>query len=203
MSGLLLLGLEPVSQAAGIIGADVAQALGIAEKTSRLYAMFREFAVSAYNTWLPCWGPALAQTAAQQALAWINDVAAGQQFAKLLARLYRNEKTLDDLSVVNLQSQAGLPKYLEAMRDLDGIGTTFQEQIGLVEKLLYGFRLVSTAAVAALPQATLLMAVAYMAILAYTVLAGADYADAQRVKIFNRVPGVRQIVETQLKGVVP
>ena len=40
-----------------------------------------------------------------------------------------------------------------------------------------------------------LMAAAYSAIMGYAVLAGADYVDAERVKLLNRVPGVRQVVE--------
>jgi hypothetical protein len=42
---------------------------------------------------------------------------------------------------------------------------------------------------------TVLMAAAYSAILGYAVLVGADYVDAERVKLLNRVPGVRQVVE--------
>ena len=43
-----------------------------------------------------------------------------------------------------------------------------------------------------------LMAAAYSAIMGYAVLAGADYVDAERVKLLNRVPGVRQVVEQSL-----
>jgi hypothetical protein len=42
------------------------------------------------------------------------------------------------------------------------------------------------------------MAAAYLIITGYAVLAGADYVDAARLKILNRVPGVRQVVETSL-----
>jgi hypothetical protein len=45
---------------------------------------------------------------------------------------------------------------------------------------------------------TVLMAAAYSAILGYAVLVGADYVDAERVKLLNRVPGVRQVVEQSL-----
>ena len=45
---------------------------------------------------------------------------------------------------------------------------------------------------------TVLMAAAYSAILGYAVLAGADYVDAERVKLLNRVPGVRQVLEQSL-----
>ena len=45
-------------------------------------------------------------------------------------------------------------------------GRAFREQLGLVDKLLQGFRLFGGAAVAAIPQATVLMAAAYLVIMA-------------------------------------
>ncbi len=198
VSGLLVLGLGPVAKAAGIVGMDLAQALGAAEKVTRLYAMVQQFAISAYNSLVALVGPAIVQSAAQQVLAWINDVAAGKQFEKLLAQLYGTQQTVDRLDAVVAQSQAGLAKFVITIQGVDGISTTFQEQIGLIDKLLRGFRLVSGAAVAAIPQATVLLAVAYIVITAYAVLAGADYIDAEHLKFLNRVPGVRQVVETNL-----
>ena len=38
----------------------------------------------------------------------------------------------------------------------------------------------------------------YIAITGYAVLAGADYVDAERVKLLNRVPSVHQVVEGSL-----
>jgi hypothetical protein len=42
------------------------------------------------------------------------------------------------------------------------------------------------------------VAATYVAICGYVVLNGADYVDADRVKILNRVPGVRQVVVANL-----
>ena len=81
---------------------------------------------------------------------------------------------------------------------MDGLETGFQQQLDLADKLLVGFRLVGGAAALAIPQATVLVAAAYIAITGYAVLAGADYVDAERVKLLNRVPGVRQVVEESL-----
>lgn len=200
VSGLLVLGLGQVAQAAGIVGLDIAQALGVGEQVSRLYALVREYALNAYGALVSLLGPAIAQTAAQQVMVWINDVAAGQQFEKLLAQLYGTQETLAHLDRVVTDSQADLAGFALAIQGIDGLSTTFQEQLGLVEKLLRGFRLVGGAAIAAIPQATVLMAAAYLVIIGYAVLAGADYVDAERVRFLNRVPGVRQVVETNLAG---
>jgi len=42
------------------------------------------------------------------------------------------------------------------------------------------------------------MAAAYLVIAGYAILTGADYVDAARLKFLNRVPGVRQVVETSI-----
>jgi hypothetical protein len=198
MSGLLALGLGHVAQAAGIVGLDIAQALGVGEKVTRLVTLVREFALSAYNAVVALCGPAIAQTASQQVLAWLNDVAAGQRFAKLLEQLYETQGTGAQLGKLAAESQADLGKFAVALQGVDGLRTSFGEQLALVDRLLQGFRLFGGAAASAIPQATVLMAAAYLIITGYAVLAGADYVDAARLKILNRVPGVRQVVETSL-----
>jgi len=198
VSGLLVLGVGQVAQAAGIVGLDIAQALGVADKVTKLYALVQDYALSAYNALVALLGPAVAQSAAQQVLAWVNDVAAGEQFRKLLTRLYGTKQTAEHLDTVVTGSQADLSKFVIAIQDVDGLSSGFQQQLDLVDKLLRGFRLVGGAAALAIPQAAVLLAAAYIAITGYAVLAGADYVDAERAKLLNRVPGVRQVVEQSL-----
>jgi hypothetical protein len=198
MSGLLALGLGHVAQAAGIVGLDIAQALGVGEQVTRIYTLVRTFVLSAYETVVAICGPLIAQTAAQQALAWLNDVMAGQQFAKLLEQLYETKVTGEQLGKLAAESQAALGQFAVALQGVDGLRTGFGEQFVLVDKLLQGFRLFGGAASSAIPQATVLMAAAYLVITGYAILAGADYVDAARLKLLNRVPGVRQVVETNL-----
>jgi len=198
LSGLLALGLGHVAQAAGVVGLDIAQALGVGERVTRIYTLVREFALSAYNAVVALCGPLIAQTAAQQALAWLNDVAAGQQFAKLLEQLYETKLTGEQLGKLAAESQVGLGGFAVALQGVDGLRTSFGEQLALVDRLLQGFRLFGGAAASAIPQATVLMAAAYLVIAGYAILTGADYVDAARLKFLNRVPGVRQIVVVNL-----
>jgi hypothetical protein len=198
VSGLLVLGVGQVAHAAGIVGLDIAQALGAADKVTRLYVLVQDYALSAYNALVALLGPTIAQSAAQQVLAWVNDVAAGEEFRKLLAQFYETKQTAEHLDTVVTGSQADLSKFVIAIQDVDGLNTGFQQQLDLVDKLLRGFRLVGGVAALAIPQATVLVAAAYIAITGYAVLAGADYVDAERVKLLNRVPGVRQVVEQSL-----
>ncbi|MGC8782086.1 MAG: hypothetical protein ACP5UQ_14590 [Anaerolineae bacterium] len=198
LSGLLVLGLGKVAEAAAIVGLDIAQALGVAEQVTRMYALARDYALNAYNAVAAVFGPAVVQSVVQQVLAWCNDVAAGQQFEQLLAQLYETEQTGARLTEFIAESQAGLAQFVIALQEVDGLRTIFQQQIGLVDRLLQGFRLFSGAAAVAIPQITVLMAAAYLVLIGYAVLAGADYVDAQRLRFLNRVPGVRQVVERSL-----
>ncbi len=198
LSGLLALGLGKVAEAAGLVGLDIAQALGVAEKVTRLYVLAREYFLNAYNAVVAVFGPAIVQSAVQQALAWLNDVAAGQQFERLLEQLYATSQTDAQLAQLVAESQADLGRFVSALQGVDGLATSFQEQIGLVDRLLQGFRLFGGAAVVAIPQVTVLLAAAYLSLVAFAILSGAEYVDAARLKFLNRVPGVRQVVEANL-----
>ena len=87
---------------------------------------------------------------------------------------------------------------MAAIESVDGLDAAYRQQIELAQKLLRGVKFLGNVAAAALPQGRLLLAASYIVLGAYVVLAGADYVDAQRLKLLNRVPGVRQVVETNL-----
>jgi len=200
ISGLLVLGVAEVTQAAGVVGLEIAAALGVGEKVTRLYSLFREFALSAYNSLVALLGPTLAQTAAQQVLAWVNDVVQGEKFAQLLDKLYETGSTGQNIQQEVDASNAALSKFVAAIRDVDALGEKFGQQIGTVDKLLKGLRLFGAIPTTVVPQGKLLMAAAYLVIGGYIVLAGADFVDAPNLHWLDRVPGVRRVVETNLAG---
>ena len=198
ISGLLVLGLSEIARAAGIVGLGIAGALGQAEKVTQLYNLFRQFALNAYDSLVALLGPTIAKTAAQQALAWTNDVASGKDFGKLVDRLYQTAQTKQELDQLAKSSQAGLEKYIAAIQGVDGLSGKFQAQVGMVGQIIRGLRLLGGVPTAALPQAKLLLAAAYIVIGSYVVLAGADYVDADSVKLLGRFTGVRLTVEQHL-----
>jgi hypothetical protein len=198
LGGLLGLGVAQVAQAAGVVGLDIARSLGQAEKVTRLYNLFRDFAVKAYDSLIALLGEQLAQTAAQKVVEWFEQIKEGEQFAKLLEQLYETQRTGQELGQLVAQSPADLVKFTAATQHVDGLEASFARQIDLSEKLLQGLKYLSFVPAAALPQGRLLMAAAYIVLGAYVVLAGGDYVDARRLERLGRVPGVRQVVEGQL-----
>jgi hypothetical protein len=200
LGGLLGLGVADVARAAGVVGMDIAQALGQAEKVTRLYVLFRDFAIKAYGSVIALLGQPLAQTAAQQVLEWVDDLREGKLFGELLEKLYETKQTGQELSRLVTDSQAGLEEFVSAIEGVDGLDTSYREQTNLAEKLLRGLGFLGGVPVAVLPQGKVLLAAVYIVLGAYVLLAGADYVDAQRLKLLDRVPGVRQVVETNLVG---
>ncbi|HUW99449.1 MAG TPA: hypothetical protein VMY35_00590 [Phycisphaerae bacterium] len=198
LSGLLGLGGGEVAQVAGAVGMDFAQALGQADKVTQLYNLFRDFALKAYDSLVALLGQQLAQTAAQRVVEWFEEFKEGEQFAKLLERLYETDQTRRDLGRLVAESRANLESLTAAIQRVDGLDAAFGQQADLSEKLLRGLKVLALVPATALPQGRLLMAAAYVVLGAYVVLAGGDYVDARRLERLGRVPGVRRVVEGQL-----
>ncbi|MGD1994902.1 MAG: hypothetical protein PVI59_17040, partial [Anaerolineae bacterium] len=200
LGGLLGMGLAEVAQAASVVGMDIAQALGQAEKVSRLYNLFRDYAVQAYETLVALLGRELAQTVAQKVLEWLEEVKEGEQFGKLLEQLYQTEQTGQQVTQLVANSGAELAALLAAIEKVEGLDQAFKQKIDLSQKLIKVLKFLALVPAAALPQGRLLAAAAYLVLGGYVVLAGADYVDTQRLERLNRVPGVRRVVEAHLAG---
>ena len=199
LAGLLGLGVAEVAQAAGLVGRGLAEALGQGERLGRLYDLGRAFALQAYGSLLALLGPSLAKSAAEQVLAWVDELKGSKLVGALVDRLYQTERTVDDLRRLVDSSPAGLDRFVAAIAGVEELAAAYRRQLDLADRLLTGLRYVGTA-IAVLPQGRLLVAAAYIVLWAYVTLAGADYADAPQLRWLDRVPGVRRTVELHLAG---
>jgi hypothetical protein len=198
VAGVIGMGLGQLGEAAGIVSLGVAQALGQAEQVTRLMSLFRQFVENVFSSITSLLGEALAQTAAKQAVEWLSGLTGAEQTVALLERLYQTSSTRDELTQEVMHSRVGIKKMVTAKDELMGLGDKFQQQAGLVDKLLKGLKFLGVVPGAALPQGMLLMAAAYLLLLSYIVLAGADFVDAPAVSRLNRVVGVRKVIEVNL-----
>ena len=80
LKGLTAIGVGNLGHAAGVVGMNIAQYLGQAEKVSRLYNLFRGFAIQAYEAVLALVGNQLAQTMAGKVVEWFDQVQKGREF---------------------------------------------------------------------------------------------------------------------------
>lgn len=200
VSSLVAMGAGQVAQAAGLIGMNIAQALGAAGHISRLYALVREFFLNAYQALVALIGPSLAKTAADQVIAWVNDILQGEHFTALVKRLYETSEVQQELLWLVETNEAGLVQYAEALHLLEELDRQHQKQTFLIERMIQVLRFVPALPAAALPQAQLLLGAVYITISAYAVISGADYVDAPSFAAFDRVPGPREILYNTIGG---
>lgn len=198
LGGLLALGAGEVARAAGLVGMEIATALGQAEKAARLYALFRDFALKAYNSLLSLLGQQLAQMGAQKMLEWVEELRQGRLFGDLLERLYETEETAAELRQFAATAPASLEQFIAAIEGIERLDAASEQQSQLVKKILRSVTFLAGVPAAALPQAKALLAAAYIAAGSWVVFAGADYVDTRRLRRIDRIPGIRRVVETSL-----
>ena len=198
LGGLVGMGAAELASAAGMVGMDIAEALGQAEAVTRLYELFRSYVSGAIESLIALVGRPVLEEATNQALEWVSELKGGKLFGQILQKLYQTDKTAEELRLEIAASQAGLEQFAAAIQDVDRLDSAFHQQIKLAEKLLKGLRFVGGVTAAALPASKLLLAGVYMVLGVYIVAAGGDYVDAPHLEFMNRVPGVRQVVGTRL-----
>ena len=198
LSGLLSLGMAEVLQAAGLVGKDIAKALGQGKKVSRLYNAFRDLAIQSYDSLLVLLGRQLAGAAARHVMEWLEKLRQGELFGQLLEALYQTALTNQALRPIVEGSQADLSRFVASIESVDVLNERYGRQSEFAAKLLRAVAFLGTLPITVLPQPKLLLAAAHIVLAAYVVLCGADFVDAPQLRLLNRVPGVRQAVEGHL-----
>jgi len=199
LGGLLGLGVVEVAQAAGIVGKDIADALGQSEKIGRLFAAFRAFALESYDSLLVLLGRQLAQKAAESVLEWLDALRAGELFGQVLEKLYQTIPTGQQVQQRVSESHSQLEGYVASIQSVDTISDSYRRQTELATKILRAMAFFGTLPMAVLPQPRVFLGATYIIVAAYVVLCGGDYVDAPKLRILDRVPGVRQVVEANLE----
>ena len=199
LKGLAAIGVGNLGQAAGVVGMNIAQYLGQAEKVSRLYNLFRGFAIRAYEALLALVGNQLAQTMAGKVVEWFDEVQKGRRFEELLEWLYQTGPTGRDLSTYIKDSKAPPIHFLKALQEVVALEGRVRWNLDLASKFVAGLRYLGGVPAAALPQGQLLLAASYIVLGTFVILAGGDAVDAPRLDLFDHTPGVRRVVDANLK----
>lgn len=195
LAGLAGLGFGTLAKAVDVVGSGLSFKLGD-ETAGTLYGRARDSLVSAYASIRALLGDTAANAAGAQMKTWVDELATGALFANVLERWYR---TAEARAKLDARINAGTPtaaRWSAAVGGLEGLGRQYAGQADLVDKLLKGMKIVSLLPPAALPEATLLLGAAHVALGGYIVFAGADAVDAPVG--LQRVAGIRRIVEQAL-----
>jgi hypothetical protein len=163
-----------------------------------LYELFRSFVAKAWDSLVELLGQSFSQTVAKQVLEWVNELKEGKLFSEFLEKLYQTGATHQELHQLVLSSPAALEQFQSAIEKVDGLNDGYEKQAKLAEKFLKGLKFLGGVPAAIIPQGKLVVAAVYIILGGYVVLAGADYVDSHRLKLLDRVPGVRRVVENLL-----
>ncbi len=196
--GLLSIGLFNLAKAASIVGTDIAKFLGYGAEASELYRLVNDYVGKAHEAILNLLGRELSSVAVDKAMDFFSDLKDGSLLGDLLAKLYEINKTREELCSVIESSGVQLEGLTKTCEGLDGLVTQFKGIMEFVGKLITGLKFVGMIPAAAMPQAQLVMSASHAVLFTYIVLAGADFSDAHRIKMLNRVPGVRDLVTANL-----
>jgi hypothetical protein len=196
--GLLSIGLFNLAKATSIVGTDIAKFLGYGAQASELYRLVNDYVGKAHEAILNLLGRELSSVAVDKAMDFFSDLKDGSLLADLLAKIYEINKTREELCAIVESSGTQLDALTKTCEGLDAMAVQFKGIMEFVGKLLTGLKFVGMIPAAAMPQAQLVMSASHAVLFTYIVLAGADFSDAHRVKMLNRVPGVRELVTANL-----
>lgn len=207
LGGLIGLGAMNLAGAVGTAGQGLANVLGVGETVGRWYNLVRSYAVNAYEAVMALLGSA-AQAVSQKVVEWVNELTGkwtselkgGKLLGTWLEKLYETEATKSAVGKLAAQSTADPAKFVAVAEEAKRLRESYEQQIKWADKVLEWVPRLSGPVMLALPHGTLIVAVLYVALGGYVIVAGADYVDAPRVNFLNRVPGVRQVAESSLGG---
>jgi hypothetical protein len=198
LEGLIGLGEGEVSKAIGVIGRDIVKVLGQAEKVAKLYGLFRDFLIRAYESLAALLGPRLLELVGERVKSWVEDLMGNSAVDVLLEKIYETQQTKGELRPIILESNTSLENYVLAIAQVSGLNAAFRVQADLVSKILIMLQYLTRVPTAVLPQGKLLLAAVYVLMGGYVILVGGDYVDARSLEKLDRVPGVRRVVEMNL-----
>jgi hypothetical protein len=92
LEGLVSIGMDEITKAIGVVGLDIAKALGQAEQVTQLYRLFRDFLERACDSIMALLGPQVAEFVGKQVKGWVEKIMSGELVDDLLEKLYQTAK---------------------------------------------------------------------------------------------------------------
>lgn len=199
---ILALGAFELIKGLELATVDVGAILGKGEKVSMLIQLGKDYIAKAFDALKNLLGPQLFEMAMKLAREQLEKLKTKKDewTAKAIEKLYETEKTNKAVIALIAERNAPAEKIDAASQGISSLSDAFAKQVALIQKF-YGYvGYANLLPMASLPQAKLVIALIYLLLGGYIVVAGADFVDAPNldVKILNRVPGVKTVVEMAL-----
>ncbi len=191
VEGLLLLDAAVLREALTAVGGDLAGRLGL--DLAGISAQVLRFVLAANDKLLALLGPEVLEEARKLLDAWIEQLRQGTLFPRLADRILRT-RTVEAEVRRWAAAYQGPEDGLWAARDaVNRLAGRFAAKARLADKVVAGLAVAKVLPPLLTPAGRLAVAAAYLALLAYLIGSGYDHVDSDRIKLLDRVEGVRGI----------
>lgn len=197
VEGLLLLDAALLREAIGVVGGDLAGKLGL--DLAGLSAKALSFLLAANDKILALVGLDAMSEARKQLERWLDQLRGGTLFPNLVSRILTTaaiEAEIKGWLAVYDGTGAGL---LPARGEIDQLAGHFAAKMRVADKVTAGLALVKVVPPLMTPAGRVAVAAVYLGLLAYIVGSGYDHVDSDRIKLLDRVEGVRGISQRALE----
>jgi hypothetical protein len=193
--GLVGVGLADIGQAAGAAVSTIAGSLGVGGGLSRLYILCRDFTRKMYDSLLALIGDELAKLFGDKVVAWVKETKDKHLFADWLVKAYGVDGLKQTLTTKIAGTSAELRRFSDTCDRLSDLTGRFGREMELTKKLTKALGYLKFVPGIGGPEGLLFRAAAYVLVLGWAVVDGADYLDAPRLALLARVPGVPTVVQ--------
>ncbi|MGQ9490047.1 MAG: hypothetical protein ACUVR4_01865 [Anaerolineae bacterium] len=191
VEGLLLLDAALLREALATVGSDLAGRLGLDLASLGAHAL--RFVLMANEKLLALLGLDALQEARKLLADWIEQLRQGTLFPRLADRILRTRATEAEVRRWVAAYQGPEPALWTARAAVDQLAGHFAAKARLADKVVTGLAVAKVLPPLLTPAGRLAVAAAYLALLAYLVGSGYDHVDSDRVKLLDRVEGVRGV----------
>lgn len=196
VEGLLLMDAALLKEALLVIGGELAQKIGA--DFTQLARRVVEFVIAANEKLIELMGIDAMAEAQRQLAAWLEQLRAGTLFPELIENLYQTAAVRAEVAGWLAGFQGMEAVLVMGREEVAGLAGRFAAKVSVADKIVSALALAKLAPPLLTPVGRLGIAAAYLGVIAYLVGSGFDHVDSDRLKLLDRVEGVRGVAKRLL-----
>lgn len=198
VEGLLLLDAALLREAIGVVGGDVAGKLGL--DLAGFGARAVNYLLAANEKILALVGLDAMSEARKQLARWLGQLREGVLFPNLTERVLRTRATETEIRGWLAAYQGDEAALLLGRDQVTQLTGRFAAKMRVADKVAAGLAVAKVLPPLMTPAGRIAVAAVYLGLLAYVVGSGYDHVDSDRIKLLDRVEGVRGVSKRVLVG---